>query len=91
MAEALEVKRPRTGGTMLADLKDKIETSLSLIGEVEAHKKPHRKGGGPVQPRVLPEEELVHEKVETKRRGQANRVHYVCSSPNEVPGSHSSR
>ncbi len=81
MAEESEAKRPRTGGTMPPELREKIEKSLALIGEVEAYKKPHRKGAGPVQPRVLPPEDLVHNKVEEIRKGHANRVHFKCSNP----------
>ena len=34
-----------------------------------------------MQARVLPPEDLVHEKQEEIRKGQANRVHFVCSNP----------
>ena len=81
MAEESEPKRARTGGAMPPELREKIEKSLTLIGEVEAYKKPHRKGAGPVQARCLPEEDLVHKKVEEVRKGQANRVHFKCSNP----------
>ena len=67
-----DAKRPRVG-TMPADLKKKIAEAVDAIGEVEAYKKPHRKGPGPVQARVLPPEALVHEKTDEIRRGQANR------------------
>ena len=80
MAEAPEAKRPRTG-TMPPEMKEEIEKSLALLGEVEAYKKPHRKGGGPIQPRVLPPEYLEHDKAEEIRKGHANRVHFVCSNP----------
>ena len=30
---------------------------------------------------MLPPEDLVHEKQEEIRKGQANRVHFVCSNP----------
>jgi hypothetical protein len=77
MAEESDAKRIRTGGTMPADLKEKIKKSLGLIGEVEAYKKPHRKGGGPVRPRVLPQEDLTHDKVEEIRKGQATTPYQV--------------
>ncbi len=66
---------------MPAELKETIEKSLASIGEVEAYKKPHRKGAGPVQPRCLPEDTLVHEKAEEIRKGQASRIHFKCSNP----------
>ena len=34
-----------------------------------------------MQARVLPPEDLVHEKTEEIRRGQANRIHFLCSNP----------
>ena len=80
MAEEQVAKRARVGN-MPPEIKEKIEKSLALIGEVEAYKKPHRKGTGPVQARVLPPEDLVHEKTEEIRRGQANRIHFLCSNP----------
>ncbi len=51
-------------GTMPEDLRNEIERRLALIGEVEAYKKPHRKGAGPVQARVLPAEDIVHDRVQ---------------------------
>ena len=65
---------------MLADLKDKIETSLSLIGEVEAHKKPHRKGGGQSSRGCCQRNSWFMRRCR-QRQGQANRLHYVCSNP----------
>ena len=62
-------------------MKTKIIEAVDAIGEVEAYKKPHRKGPGPVQARVLPAEDLIHEKKEEIRRGQANRIHFICSNP----------
>ena len=82
MVEPAE-KRARTEtrvGTMPPDLKGKIENALAAIGEVEYHKRSHKKGSGPVQPKVLPEEDLVHDKAETIRKGGAGRVHYKCSN-----------
>ena len=76
-------KRARTEtsvGTMPSDLKGQIENALAAIGEMEYHKRSHKKGSGPVQPKVLPEEDLVHDKAETIRKGGAGRVHYKCSN-----------
>ena len=58
-----------------------IERSLAAIGEVEHQRKSHKKGPGPVRPRCLPPEDLVHEKVETVRRGESQRIHFICSNP----------
>ncbi len=80
MAES-DAKKARTGGTMLPELRKKIEDSLELLGEVEYHRKPHRKGPGPIAARCLAPEDLVHEKVETVRQGTAKRLHYRCSNP----------
>ena len=55
-------------GTMPEDLRDKIEKSLRDIGEVDYRKRSHH-GAGPVKPRVLPPEDLVHEKSKTIRKG----------------------
>ena len=55
-------------GTMPDDLRQKIEKSLHDIGEVDYRKRSHH-GSGPVKPRVLPPEDLVHEKSETIRKG----------------------
>ena len=68
-------------GTMPDELRATIEASLAAIGTVEYHRRPHRKGPGPVQPRTVPPEDLVHEKVETIRSGSTQRVHYRCSNP----------
>ena len=65
---------------MPEDLREKIEKSLQDIGEVEHRKRSHH-GSGPVTPRVLPQEDLVHEKTETIRQGTGNRVPYKCSNP----------
>lgn len=62
------------------ELYDKIEQRLAAIGEVERVCKSHKKGPGPVRPRCLPAEELVHEKTETIRKGDAQRIHYRCSN-----------
>ena len=48
-------------GTMPEDLRLKIEKSLFEIGEVDFRKRSHH-GSGPMRRRVLPPEDLVHEK-----------------------------
>ena len=80
MTEEPEPKRAMLG-TMSPEMKQNITEAVDAIGEVERYRKPHRKGPGPVQARVLPPEDLVHEKKEEIRRGQANRIHYICSNP----------
>ena len=75
-----EAKRQRIEGAMPEDLRRKIEKSLEEIGEVDFRKRSHH-GSGPMKRRVLPPEDLVHEKVETIRKGTGNRVHYRCSNP----------
>ena len=72
-----------TGGAaaMPEELRAKIEHALEALGEVEFHRRLHRKGPGPVHPRCVPAEDLVHEKVETLHKGDKNRVHYRCSNP----------
>ena len=64
---------------MPEDLREKVEQSLKEIGEVEYRKRSHR-SSGPTRARVLPPEDLVHEKTETIRKGSANRVHFACSN-----------
>lgn len=66
-------------GSMPAELKQRIERALEDLGEVERHKRSHHKAG-PVQAKILPEEALLHEKVETIRKGSANRIHFRCSN-----------
>ncbi len=68
-------------GTMSAEMKEMIEKKLVLLGEVWRYKRPHKKGAGLVPARVLDPEDLVHEKKETVRSGQANRPHVRCSNP----------
>ena len=58
----------------------KIEKSLSEIGEVDFRKRSHH-GTGPMRRRVLPPEDLTHEKTDTIRKGTGNRVHYRFSNP----------
>ena len=65
---------------MPEDLRRKIEKSLEEIGEVDFRKHSHH-GSGPMRRRVLPPEDLVHDKAETIRQGQANRVYFRCSNP----------
>ena len=75
-----DAKRQRKG-TMPAELREKILKSLEMLGEVEAYRRPHRKGAGLVQARCLPPEDLVHTKTGEIRKGQNNRVHFICSNP----------
>ena len=70
-----------SAAVMPEELRAKIEHALEALGEVEFHRRLHRKGPGPVQPRCVPAEDLVHEKVETLHKGDKNRVHYRCSNP----------
>ena len=72
-------KRARVDGTMPPDLRDVIEKSLAVIGQVEYHKRSHKKSG-PVS-RCLPPEDLVHEQTETIRKGTGNRAHFRYSNP----------
>ena len=65
---------------MSADFKEMIEASLPMEGEIEYHTKSHKKGPGPVRHKCLPAEDLVHEKVETLRKGYGHRVHFKCSN-----------
>ena len=80
MEEAPEAKRARTG-TMPPEIRDEIEKALLQLGEVEYYKKSHKRGPGHVRHRCLPPEDLVHEKVETIKKGHANRAHFRCSNP----------
>ena len=70
-----------SAAAMPEELRAKIEHALEALGEVECHRRLHRKGPGPVHPRCVPAEDLVHEKVETLHKGDKNRVHYRCSNP----------
>ena len=72
-------KKQKTG-SMPPEMKAEIEQALELFGEVERYRRPHRKGAGPMQAKILPPEDLVHEKSETLRQGSANRIHYKCSN-----------
>ena len=79
-----EAKRARTGGadgTMPPDLKEMIEKKLSELGEIEYHKRSHKKGPGPVPAKILEPGDLIHEKEETIRKGHSSRVHYTCCNP----------
>ena len=81
-AEQGDAKRARTSEPALpAALREEIERALTAIGEVDHFQKSHKRGAGPVPARCLPPEDLVHEKAETIRRGQAGRVHFMCSNP----------
>ena len=81
MAEEPQPKRPRAGSSLPQGLREKIEQSLVVLGEVERCKKSHKKGPGPVGSRCRPVEDLIHEKAETIRKGQGNRMHFRCSNP----------
>lgn len=72
-------KKQRTG-SMPPEMKMEIEQALEQLGEVDRYRRPHRKGAGPVQAKILPPEDLVHDKTETIRQGSANRIHYKCSN-----------
>ena len=65
---------------MSADLKKEIEKTLPVEGEIEYHTKSHKKGPGHVRHKCLAPEDIVHEKVETLRKGQGHRVHFMCSN-----------
>ena len=79
MADDSPEKRARVEGTMPADLREKIENALDALGDVEFKRRSHHKRG-PIAARILPDEDLVHEKGEIVRQGAANRIHYVCSN-----------
>ena len=68
-------------GPLPAELRAMIEQRLADLGEVKHVRRIHRKGAGPVRPRCLPTEDLVHEKTETVRRGGTQRIHFRCSNP----------
>ena len=74
-------KKARTS-TMPTDMKEMIEKKLLLLGDVWRFKRSHKKGSGLVAARCLPPEDLIHERGETVRSGQANRPHFRCSNSN---------
>ena len=80
-AKRARTSEPAAVGGLPAPLREGIERALLAIGEVECHKKSHKKGAGPVPARCKPPEDLVHEQAETIRRGQANRVYFRCTNP----------
>lgn len=67
-------------GSMPPEMKQVIEKALQELGQVEYNLRKHRKGPGPVRPKTLPPEALVHQKTEEIRQGSANRIHYMCSN-----------
>ena len=79
MADDASEKRPRTEGSMPPELREKIETALVAVGEVEYQRMSHRRKC-PLVARVLPDADLVHERAEIVRKGSANRLHY-CRPP----------
>ena len=66
---------------MPAELKEVIEKSIPVEGEIEYNTKSHKKLPGPLRHKCLPPEDLVHEKTETIRKGHGHRVHFMCSNP----------
>ena len=64
---------------MPSELKEAIEKSLPEVGEIEYYTKPHTKGPGPVKPLCLPLEDLLHEKIETARKGQG--TEFITRAP----------
>ena len=65
---------------MQPDLREKIERALADVGEVAYQRRSHHRHC-PLVARVLPDENLLHEKGDIVRKGHNNRVHYVCSNP----------
>ena len=53
---------------MHAALKEEIEKSIPVEGEIEYYTKSHKKSPGPLRHKCLPPEDLVHEKVEVIRK-----------------------
>ena len=47
---------------MHAALKEEIEKSIPVEGEIEYYTKSHKKGPGPLRHKCLPPEDLVYEK-----------------------------
>ena len=78
--ETARLEKRARRGAMPAALRERIEKDLQQHGEAAFHRRKHRRYG-PVQARVLPAEDLVHEKVGESRKGHGNRVHYICSNP----------
>ena len=64
---------------MPPELREKIETALVAVGEVEYQRMRHRRKC-PLVARVLPDADLVHERAEIVRKCGANRLHY-CRPP----------
>ena len=84
MADDSPEKRPRVEGTMPAPMRAKIENALDALDDVEFNRRSHH-SRGPLAARILPDEDLVHEKGEIVRQGGADRIHYVCSN-DKCPG-----
>ena len=61
-------KKARTG-TMSSEMRNMIEAKLAQLGEIWQYKRSHKKHQ--VAQRTLPPEDLIHEKSETVRCGQA--------------------
>ena len=66
-ADPPAAKRPRSG-LMPPDLKQIIEKSIPVEGEIEYYTKSHKKQPGPLRHKCLPPEDLVHEKLEVIRK-----------------------
>ena len=66
---------------MPVDLKEEIEKSTPVDGEIEYYTKSHKKQPGPLRHKCLPPEDLVHEKLEVIRKGHGHRAHFMCSTP----------
>ena len=69
---------------MPPELRAKIENALDALDDVEFNRRSHH-SRGPLAARILPDEDLVHEKGEIVRQGGADRIHYVCSNE-KCPG-----
>ena len=80
MAEEHPPEKKARTGTMPSEMRNMIEAKLAQLGEIWQYKRSHKKHQ--VAQRTLPPEDLIHEKSETVRSGQAQRVHYKCSNPN---------
>ena len=63
---------------MPAELKEDIEKSILVEGELEHYTKSHKKLPGPLRHKCLPPDNFVHEWIEVIRKGQPHRVHFVC-------------
>ena len=66
MADDASEKRPRTEGSMPPELREKIETALAAVGEVEYQRRSHRRKC-PLFAKVLSDADLVHERGEIVR------------------------